>query len=190
MPIGQSVLARLRKEQGFGMIELLVSMVILNVGILALVAAFNSGSFALRRAGRTATASTLANSQMELYRAMLYTGIALDLSSVSTLTSTDNDYSCDNAIKTSVAAACGSSNRKTQVTTTGCATPLPNECQPSRAVRGPDNRLYRVDTYIVTDTPPTGRAVKLVTVVVRDSQNLSKPAVVRVASIFDESTGL
>lgn len=172
------------------MIELLISMVILNVGILALVAAFSSGSFALRRAGRTATATTLANSQMELYRALLYSGIALDSGTVTTLTSTDNDYSCDNAIKTNTAQACGASNRKTQVTTTGCATPLPNECQPSRAVRGPDNRLYRVDTYIVTDTPPTGRQVKLVTVVVRDSQNLAKPALVRVASIFDQSTGV
>jgi Tfp pilus assembly protein PilE len=172
------------------MIELLISMVILNVGLLALVAAFNSGAFALKRAGRIATASTLANAQMELYRALLYQSIALDSSSVSTLTSTNNDYSCDSAIKVDAAQACGSGNRITQVTTTGCATPLPRECEPSRSVLGPDNRRYRVDTYIITDTPPTGRAVKRVTVVVRDAQNLSKPALQRVASVFDESTGL
>jgi type II secretory pathway pseudopilin PulG len=172
------------------MIELLISMVILNVGLLALVAAFNSGAFALRRASSVATASTLANAQMELYRAMLYTGIALDSARVTTLTSTDNDYSCDSAIKIDAAQACGSGNRVTQVSTAGCTTPLPNECEPSRLMLGPDNRRYRVDTYIITDTPPTGRAVKRVTVVVRDAQNLSKPALQRVASVFDQSTGL
>ena len=43
---------RLRSEQGFGLIELLMAMVMLNIGILAVVAAFNSGIFALNRASR------------------------------------------------------------------------------------------------------------------------------------------
>ncbi len=64
-------------EQGFGLIELLISIVILNVGILAIVAAFTSGAVALQRASETSTASVLADKQMELYRAVRYTNIAL-----------------------------------------------------------------------------------------------------------------
>jgi Tfp pilus assembly protein PilV len=57
---------RLRSERGFGLIELLMAMVMLNIGILAIVAAFNSGMFALNRASKISTASALADSQMEL----------------------------------------------------------------------------------------------------------------------------
>src|SRR6185312_14631687 len=64
------VRVRLRSEQGFGLIELLMAMVMLNIGILAVVAAFNSGIFALNRASRITTASALADSQMEAYRAL------------------------------------------------------------------------------------------------------------------------
>lgn len=42
---------RLRQEAGFGLLELLMAMTILNIGILAVVGAFNSGAVALRRAG-------------------------------------------------------------------------------------------------------------------------------------------
>ena len=49
---------RLRSEGGFGLLELLVSMTMLNIGILAIVAAFNSGALALKHAGEVSTAST------------------------------------------------------------------------------------------------------------------------------------
>ena len=49
------------------MLELLMAMVMLNVGILAVVAAFSSGNAALYRANRTSTAGALANKQMEHY---------------------------------------------------------------------------------------------------------------------------
>ena len=71
-------LLRARKQDGFGLIELLMAMTILNIGLLAIVAAFNSGAVAIRRASRISTASALADSQMELYRALTYTSIALD----------------------------------------------------------------------------------------------------------------
>ena len=35
---------RLRQEAGFGLLELLMAMTILNIGILAVVGAFNSGA--------------------------------------------------------------------------------------------------------------------------------------------------
>ena len=44
--------ARVRDESGFGLIELLMAITILNVGVLAVVAAFNSGIFAIKRASQ------------------------------------------------------------------------------------------------------------------------------------------
>ena len=45
--------ARVSAEQGFGLVELLISMVMLNVAILALVAAFQSGRSRSSRRGRS-----------------------------------------------------------------------------------------------------------------------------------------
>ena len=172
---------RLRSERGFGLIELLMAMVMLNIGILAIVAAFNSGMFALNRASRISTASALADAQMELYRALTYNSIALDSTS---LASVDNTYKCDSAL----GGSCPNSTSG-EVTTTCTGSPVPNECNPSRAVTGADRKSYRVDTYITTTTPSGGRAVKLVTIVVRNARELSARPFARVASTFDASTG-
>jgi prepilin-type N-terminal cleavage/methylation domain-containing protein len=62
---------RLRVDQdGFGLIELLIAMVILNVGLLAIIASFQAGIISLSRASRVTTAAVLADQQMELYRAI------------------------------------------------------------------------------------------------------------------------
>ena len=41
---------RARREEGFGLIELLISMTVLTVGLLALFAAYSSGYTAMKRA--------------------------------------------------------------------------------------------------------------------------------------------
>ena len=187
------VRVRLRCEHGFGLVELLIAMVMLNIGILAIVAAFNSGIVTLSRASRTSTAAALADAQMELYRALPYASIALDTTSVGTV---DATYKADSAL----ASCSGYPNTTSCLVTTSCAgSPVPNECQPSRSVsppNSPDRKKYRVDTYIIlstsTTTPPTpsnGRAVKIVTVVVRDAINLSARPFIRESSTFDQSTG-
>jgi type II secretory pathway pseudopilin PulG len=175
------VRVRLRSEQGFGLIELLIAMVMLNIGILATVAAFNSGMFALNRASRLTTASALADQQMERYRALTYAAIALDSTSLS---SVDNTYKCDSAL----GASCPNVTSG-ELTTTCSGSPLPNECLPSRSVTGADRKPYRVDTYITSSTPTGGRALKVVTVVVRDGSHLSARPLYRAASTFDQSTG-
>jgi len=68
---------RLLADQGFGLIELLIAMIILNVGILAIVASFNAGIITLNRASRVTTAAVLADQQMELYRGITYGSIRL-----------------------------------------------------------------------------------------------------------------
>src|SRR5580765_9105660 len=71
---------RARDQSGFGMLELLMAMVMLNVGILAIVAAFSSGNSALARPNRVSTASALADKQMQLYRGADYDNIVLKAS--------------------------------------------------------------------------------------------------------------
>jgi Tfp pilus assembly protein PilV len=175
------VRARLRSQEGFGLIELLMAMVMLNIGILAIVAAYQTGMFALNRASRIGTASALADQQMELYRALTYNAIALDSTS---LGSVDNTYKCDSAL----GGSCPNSTSG-ETTATCSGSPLPNECLPSRSTTGADRKQYRVDTYITSTTPPNGRALKLVTVVVRDASKLSARPLARLASTFDQSTG-
>ena len=168
------LLARLRAEGGFGLIELLLAMLVLNIGLLAIIAAFQSGAVAIARASRISTASTLADSQMELYRAIKYSAIALS--------STEFTAAQGVARYTSDTAYSG-----TQVVGS-CANPPPNECRPIRSVSGPDHKSYQVFTYIVYDNPPTGRQLKKVTIVIRDAAPPYK-VYARESSTFDESTG-
>lgn len=162
---------RLRAEDGFGLIELMISLVLLNVGVLAIVAAFNSGSLALLRATETSTASVLGDKQMELYRAITYAAISLNTTAV------DGTYTADVAYP------------GTRVTGT-CTAPVAAACIPTQtiaAAASPDRRPYRIDTFIITQTPANGRALKRVTVVVRRPSPLK--TLFRVTSNFDQSTG-
>ena len=171
------VLSRARSQEGFGLIELLMAMTILNIGILALVAAFQSGAFALQRASKLSTAAALADIQMERYRALKYEEIWLDGAAVSAIPA-------DDAYKTDATYVAN----PTQVT--GCSgAPAPEHCQPSRNVTGPDGKLYRVDTYIFNDSVASARLLKRVTIVIRDRRVLNGRALARIASTFDQSTG-
>ncbi len=169
---------RLRADQGFGLIELLIAMIILNVGILAIVASFNAGIITLNRASRITTAAVLADQQMELYRGITYDSIRLASATIpgSAPYTTDPAYTC--------------SGCSTQITTPPCGAgpPYPDECNASRQATGADRKLYRINTYIVQTTPTGGRPVKRLTVVVRDEADQSK-VYVRQASSFDLSTG-
>jgi prepilin-type N-terminal cleavage/methylation domain-containing protein len=170
------VLTRLRGEKGFGLLELLMAMVMLSVGILALVAAFNSGTIALQRAGRNATAAALADAQMERYRALTYGAIQLDANAVN---ATDSTYRNDSVLGGSIA--------NDVTTSTGCSG-VPAECNPSRTLVGADRHNYRLDTYVTYTTPPSGRQEKLVTVVVRATTS-PYATYAREQSTFDLSTG-
>jgi type II secretory pathway pseudopilin PulG len=165
---------RLRSEGGFGLVELLIAMVMLNIGLVAVVAAFSSGIVSLNRASRTTTAAVIADQQMELYRALTYASIRLDTGAVGT---TDAKYRDDPVLGGSTAG----------LVTSSCSGP-PDECNPSRKVVGADRKDYRLDTYITQYTPTGGRAVKKVTIVVRDWNNLAV-SFARQASTFDQSTG-
>jgi type II secretory pathway pseudopilin PulG len=64
------VLLRAREEKAFGLIELVFAMVMLNVGILALVATFQSGALAIGRSAYSSNATVVADKKLEVYRAL------------------------------------------------------------------------------------------------------------------------
>ena len=66
------MIERLRKDEaGMGLIELVFAMAILNIVVLAMFGAFNAGQLSIQRAARSSTAETLADKQLELYRAQV-----------------------------------------------------------------------------------------------------------------------
>jgi Tfp pilus assembly protein PilV len=74
---GQSKLgAKLRNEEGLGLIELLIALLVLNLGIFATLGAFTSGAVAIRNASRVSTAAALADKNMESLRDNTFANIA------------------------------------------------------------------------------------------------------------------
>lgn len=174
------MLLRARKEEaGFGLIELLMSMTMLNVGILALIAAFQSGAFALQRASKLSTAAAIADIQMERYRGYKYCGILFSAADV------DDDL--DSTYTGDTAAYTGTPLTPSNDPKCPTATP-PADSKPSLTITGPDAKRYRVDVYIAADSVAAARPLKRVTVVIRDGNTPTK-VYARVASTFDEATG-
>lgn len=66
---------RLRDERGVGLVELLIAMLVLNLGIFATLGAFTSGAVAIRNASRISTAAAIADKQMEAFRNTAYANI-------------------------------------------------------------------------------------------------------------------
>jgi prepilin-type N-terminal cleavage/methylation domain-containing protein len=200
----------LRRDDGFGLIELMIAMTMLAIGISALGGLFISGHLALRRATQADSASALADKLLERFRAEKWDGIALNASQFS---GTDTTYQGD-SVYSSVHAVTAS--------TGDCsASPVPVACNPSRLIPdttqtptevAPDGRQYRIDTYVnwgcatsgdtldMSSSPPVckdsgGNAhaytqTKIVTVVVRDDTNGTVGAALyRTSSTFDRLSG-
>jgi type II secretory pathway pseudopilin PulG len=170
---------QLRSDDGFGLIELLIAMAVLQFAIFALIAALSSAHAAQLRAAKTTTAAALASSQIELYRSVQYHEIRLDPTRLAAAqTDTSTSYASDAAHTGPHAAE-------------DCTVPDPNAqhpCNASSLPAGADGRTYRVNTYIVYHDPADGRELKRVTVVVRDPSR-GNAVLVRQTTAFDELTG-
>ena len=168
------------------MFELLMAMVMLNVGILAIVAAFSSGNSALSRANRVSTAGALANKQMEVYRGIKYNNIVFTTtewnSAIADATYTNDTVYQQNMLNpTAPKALVG--------TVASCpANVATAACDPSYTTTGADHRPYRVDTYLYFDTPNNSDQLRTVTVVVRNPDDLTR-TYARVTSTFDSLAG-
>jgi Tfp pilus assembly protein PilE len=196
-------LRRLRSEEGFGLIELSIAMVMLNIGILAIVAAFNSGAVALQRASLVANATTLADTAMERYRGYRNCQIYLDTGANGGIPTTGT-YATDRAYSGSqitqsyagaltLPATCSMSTAAWTCPTVAAAAQLAVTAH-NTCAKGADGRTYIVDVYIVAATVPNGTTAsgtaysggtqKQVTVVVRDP-NHPTAALVRESTTFD-----
>jgi type II secretory pathway pseudopilin PulG len=192
-------------EAGFGLIELLIAMVILQIALLALVGAFGAGSVALGRASKANTAQALANQQMELYRSMTYDPIGLDTAAAPAT----GMYVADTSVCTAgLSPVCGNTgpvnNPGSAVSSQWSCTIASgtwsvafyysangiNPCLAHRPVSGassPDGLSYFVDTYIkLTTGSTTQRPVKQIWVVVRDG--VTGKALVKETSTIDCGT--
>lgn len=169
------LVARLRAEEGLGLVELLIALVVMNVAIFALMGAFGASTASVIRAGRVGTGTVLAERQLELYRGMLWTSIGLHGGLVSSA-SGDATHQSDAAAS------------DPQTANPACTTTAP-ACQPIQNVTGPDGKAYRMDTYVSTLSAVTGgRAVKRATVVVRSTADLDT-TVARLQTTFDRASG-
>jgi type II secretory pathway pseudopilin PulG len=181
--------SRLRAEDGFGLMELLIAMVILNVALMVLVISFSSAGVALARASRVSTGGVIADSQMERFRGMTFAWIGVDTSAATDATykadvACVTDSTCSNTAPTAGASACQSGGT--------VYTQFPLNCVPSQSITGPDGRTYRLDTYVrniqsvVIGNP---RSTKLVTIVVRNP-TANNAVLAREESDFDYCTAL
>ena len=155
------------------MVELLAAMLILAVGLLALFTMLQAGTLAIRRAAITSTTSALADAQMERFRAATFDALGL---TGAALAGTDATYSGDGVYRPP------GSNQPGQAVTVASSSFLPTQ-----TLTGADGRTYRVDTYMGWQQVPTGRNVKLLTVVVRDTSTARER--VRTVALFDQATG-
>jgi type II secretory pathway pseudopilin PulG len=191
------VIKRLRAEDGFGLIELSMAMVMLNIGILAIVAAFNSGAVSLRRASLVANATAMADTYMERYRGFRNCQIYLDTSANSGIPAsgtyfTDPAYNASQITQSyagagSIPATCSLGSGTWTCPASGAGAATSNQLAVTahnQCALGPDNRLYIVDLYIISVNVTSGGTQKQATVVVRDPLNPTK-SLVRESSTFD-----
>ena len=116
------LVARLRDDRGIGLIELLIALLVLNVGIFATLAAFTSGAVALRRASHISTATAIADKYTECMRNSPYNKIqwpmtASGCSSTSPVGADGRTYNVS-ATVTQASQGTGGSGQVLQVTLT------------------------------------------------------------------------
>ena len=83
------LVAKLRGEDGLGLVELLIALLVLNVGIFATLGAFTSAATAINRASHVSTASAISDKQMETYRDTAYASIPSSGTATTSVTGAD-----------------------------------------------------------------------------------------------------
>lgn len=167
---------RLRPDSGSMLIELLIAMTFLAIAIAALMSVYSSTLLSLRHTSIEGNALTLVDKQLEVFRTVAYTQIALDSTTAPPtsdvyVTGPPNNLTAAQRSTISGGQVTGGTNPATQTVT------------------GPDNRTYRVDTYIFASTPASGRPGVQVTVAARlVTGSTAGPVRAQAVSAFDIGT--
>jgi type II secretory pathway pseudopilin PulG len=173
---------RAHSEEGFFLVELVASMLVITVALLALIGAYSMGYFAIGSSAKTSAAGLLANNQLELYESLPYASIGLDATTLTSVKSSDATYSTDEAALPSGVTG--------DVTISSCGSSA--QCLPVQTLTGPDNKSYKVETFIrllSTRTDGASRSEKVVSVVVRNASVSGMPVVLKMQTAFDSSSG-
>ena len=144
---------RARDESGSMLLELVISMLVLSVAVGALLSLYVSTNLSLRRSSIQGNALTLADKQMEVFKTLPFASIGIQANP--TVTSPDPYVTSP---PSNLTAGQQSSIASAQVK----AGLVPS----TQTVTGPDNRTYRVDTYVFSTTI-SGRTALQVTIGVR-----------------------
>ena len=168
---------RVHNENGFLLIELIASMLILTVALLALIGAYSMGYFSIGSAGQTSSAGLLANNQLELYSSLPHSSIGLDATTLTSVRTSDAHYNTDETALPSGVTG--------DVTITACGSTA--QCLPVQTIVGPDHKTYKVETFIRLLANPLipSRGEKVVTVVVRNMSTSGSPKVLTMQTAFD-----
>jgi prepilin-type N-terminal cleavage/methylation domain-containing protein len=171
--------SQLRKQDGFGLIELIAAMAVLSIALLALLAGYGSAVVSLRGSSQKTTASALADAQMELYRALPFASIGVDETAFD---AADSTYTSD---ESDLNAALSNPADATDVTIANCVTTP--QCLPVQTVTGTDHRSYRLETFVrdVVNNTAISYTIRIVTVIVRDPNVTGMPMIFTLTSGFD-----
>jgi type II secretory pathway pseudopilin PulG len=202
-------------ESGIALIELLLAMVVLNIGIFAMMATFQSGAMALRRAAVASNASAVADKVMETYRGLQNKAIYLNApagggndvagmpngipNATSTwYTSYSANTSAYSATYYNYTTPANSPLWVTQASTGTGYTPIPPSAaanvpaglviDPTKAVQkvtGPDGQSYPVYTYIIMVQPSASYGYMKQVTVIVYDPLTTTKIVSRQSSLFD-----
>lgn len=183
-------------EEGQGLIELLIAMIILATAVGALLSLMVASAVSIQRSDEKGTALTIAENQLELYRNVSYPNIRLSATTLAGVPAASAYMTAHTSDGTIPSGASGSQVLDTTTGNNACSgTDLTTLCAPVQNVVGPDGRAYEVDTYItqcpnaaITSCPSSGDPVKQVFVVVRDHATSSTRILARNASTFTSLT--
>jgi len=167
---------RPHSEDGFLLVELVAATLILTLALLALIGAYSLGYFSIGSAGQTSSTGLIANNQLELYSSLPYSSIGLDATTLTSVKSSDANYSSDES------ALPGSG---TDVTISSCGSSA--QCLPVQTVMGADHKTYKVETFIRLLANPniSTRSEKVATVVIRNASVAGSPRVLTMQTAFD-----
>jgi hypothetical protein len=171
---------------------------IITIALLAVMAGYDSAFISLHEANQKAVAAKLANQQLELYGALPYDAIGLDPTVTANVGDSSNaaydSLYTTNSILDGLFYTDPSGNPAqypsgtvNDVTTNGACGTTPN-CLPIQTVTGPDNRSYRIETFIRDDDHTSNHrwTTRDVTVIIRDPSVASDPEIVSAETGFDQ----
>ena len=179
--------------------EVIAAIMILSIALLALMAGYDSAFVSLHKSSQKATAATLANQQLELYRSLPYDSIGLDKTAAQNIGDSNNaaydqTYAANPILdgdwvpdpsdpSQEIQQPSGTVN---EVMIAGCGSSA--NCSPVQDVIGPDGRHYRIETYI--RDRPNNTAItwpeRVVTVVVQDDNDPNLASILQVETAFDQ----